>query len=109
MSLLDRETFESWAERIMERFDQSDKMLASLAKNRFTEIDGERLYDNYELCEMLHVSKRSLQRYRSLELLPYQMIRHKTYYKEADVKIFIQNHFDKFKSKQSKIPKNFKR
>lgn len=58
MSLLDRETFESWAERIMERFDQSDKMLASLAKNRFTEIDGERLYDNHELCELLHVSKR---------------------------------------------------
>lgn len=34
---------------------------------------------------MLQVSKRSLQRYRSIGILPYLMLRQKTYYKESDV------------------------
>ena len=36
--------------------------------------------DNQDLSQLLHVSVRSLQRYRSLGILPYKMMHKKTYY-----------------------------
>ena len=42
--------------------------------------NGERLYDNQHLCLMLQGSKRSPQRYRTLGILPYLMLRQKTSY-----------------------------
>ena len=48
--------------------------------------------DNQDVCMLLHVSKRTLQRYRSDGLLPYRMHRHKTYYRRADVELFISTH-----------------
>ena len=47
--------------------------------------------DNQDVCMLLHVSKRTLQRYRSDGLLPYRMHRHKTYYRRADVELFMQH------------------
>ncbi len=83
-------------ERFMGRFDQLDSSLSAiLGKRNF--LDGERLLDNHDLCEMLHVSKRTLQRYRSSGELPFQTIYHKTYYKESDVEEFIKRHFEKGK------------
>lgn len=51
--------------------------------------------DNQDLCEFLHVSKRTLQRYRSSGVLKYKTIYHKTYYKESDVQEFMKHHFEK--------------
>ena len=76
-----RDTFEEWMGRIMERFARQD-------------LDGERLYDNQDLCEMLRTSKRSLQRFRSKYRLRYQRIGHKTYYKESDVLEFISQNME---------------
>jgi hypothetical protein len=45
-------------------------------------FDGEKSLDNYDVCRMLNVSKRTLQRYRSSGELPFQMIYHKTFYKK---------------------------
>ncbi|MBE6258522.1 MAG: helix-turn-helix domain-containing protein [Prevotella sp.] len=36
--------------------------------------------DNQDLSQLLHVSVRSLQRYRSLGILPYKMMHKKAYY-----------------------------
>jgi predicted site-specific integrase-resolvase len=53
-------------------------------------IDGERMFDNQDICLLLNICKRTLQRYRTLGWLPYMRIDKKTYYKEADVKKFIE-------------------
>ena len=58
-------------------------------------LNGERLYDNQDLCLMLKLSKRSLQRYRSLEALKYIQIGQKTLYYESDVKEFIRKYITK--------------
>ena len=58
-------------------------------------LDGEFLLDNQDLCQLLNVSKRTLQRYRSTGELPFQTVYHKTYYKESDVHIFIRENFNK--------------
>ncbi len=97
---IDKEHFESWMRRIMERFDTIERLNQPDApENRTLMPDGEALMDNTDLCRMLNVSKRSLQRYRSMRELPYTMIYHKIYYKEADVVRFIEEHFSRFRKK----------
>jgi len=83
-----------WFERLSGRFDRLDTVMDSV-KSKHNMLDGERLLDNQDLCELLHVSKRTLQRYRSSGELPYKTIYHKTYYKESDVEEFIRSNFAK--------------
>lgn len=91
---IDKENFEAWMERIMSRFDKQDKMLTEL-KQRNNTLDGECLLDNQDVCQLLHISKRTLQRYRSSGELPYHRLYQKTYYKESDVHAFIRLNFMK--------------
>ncbi|MDR1883966.1 MAG: helix-turn-helix domain-containing protein [Prevotella sp.] len=78
----------------MARFDRLDKHLEKMAiKEKL--LEGERLLDNQDVCQMLNVSKRTLQRYRSSGELPYQMLYHKTFYRESDVEAFIKANFVK--------------
>jgi len=91
---IDKENFEAWMERIMYRFDKQDKKLDKMSQRR-NMLDGEFLLDNQDLCQLLNVSKRTLQRYRSTGELPFQTVYHKTYYKESDVHIFIRENFNK--------------
>ena len=103
MSALDLEIFEGWMRQIMERFDRNERLLASLTGKELKEVkylDGERLLDNQDLCELLNTSKRSIQRYRSSGTLKYRMLWHKVYYKESDVQEFLRTHFSKFEQKK---------
>lgn len=101
---LDTATFENWMRQIMERFDRNEQLIASLTGKEFKEVkylDGERLLDNQDLCELLNTSKRSIQRYRSSGTLKYQMLWHKVYYKESDVQEFLKTHFKEFEGKNT--------
>ena len=118
MEFLDIKTFEGWMRRIVERLDRQEDLIATLkGKQKEPEedvklLDGERLLDNQDLCLLLQVSKRSLQRYRSIGVLPYVMLRHKTYYKESEVLRFIATHcrifhkdeVERYKARISKLP-----
>jgi hypothetical protein len=89
-----RDWLQEWFERLVWRFDRLDNTLENISGRRHF-LDGERLLDNQDICEKLHVSKRTLQRYRSSGELPFQTIYHKTYYKESDVEQFILSNFAK--------------
>ena len=91
---ISKEDFEAWMERIMYRFDKQDKTLDKMSKHR-NMLDGELLLDNQDLCMLLNVSKRTLQRYRATGELPFQTLYHKTYYKESDVHAFIRTNLKK--------------
>ncbi|OAV75855.1 Helix-turn-helix domain protein [Bacteroidales bacterium Barb7] len=91
---ISKEEFEAWMKRIMERFDMLERKITGKEKVR-PRINGELLYDNQDLCFMMNISKRTLQRYRSLELLPFKRIDQKTYYLESDVQKFIREHLQK--------------
>ncbi|HUH36073.1 MAG TPA: helix-turn-helix domain-containing protein [Moheibacter sp.] len=91
---IDRMEFISWMERIMDRFDMLGDNINDLQKKRNT-IDGEELLDNQDLMQMLKISSRSLQRYRSIRKLPYYTISGKLYYKLSDVHQFIRDSFNK--------------
>jgi hypothetical protein len=85
--------FFAWMERIMERFDVLKQHIIDIQKQRNT-IDGEELLDNQDLLQMLKISHRSLQRYRSSGKLPYYTISGKLYYKLSDVHQFVRDSFN---------------
>ena len=90
---IDRMEFIAWMERIMDRFDILNENLNHIQKKR-NNIDGEELLDNQDLLQMLKISNRSLQRYRSMGKLPYYTISGKIYYKLSDVHQFIRDSFN---------------
>lgn len=97
MEFLDRHTFEDCMRQVFSRFDRQEEMLASMQEARqekptLAGIMEDDTMDNQDVCMLLRVSKRTLQRYRSDGLLPYRMHRHKTYYRRSDVELFISTH-----------------
>ena len=47
--------------------------------------------DNQDVCQILNITKRTIQTYRDNGTLPYTMIGHKAYYKPEDVERIIKN------------------
>lgn len=89
---IDRMEFTAWMERILERFDLLKENISDIQRGR-NSIDGEELLDNQDLLQMLKISHRSLQRYRSTGKIPYYTISGKLYYKLSDVHQFIRDSF----------------
>ncbi|AKK71966.1 excisionase [Chryseobacterium gallinarum] len=90
---IDRMEFLAWMGRIMTRFDILSDNIDDMRKKR-NSIDGEELLDNQDVLQMLKISNRSLQRYRSIGKLPYYTISGKLYYKLSDVHQFIRESFN---------------
>ena len=97
--ILDKEYFDTWMQRLVEKLEQIEQRCG---QEQNVSGDKELLLDNSDVCQMLNISKRTLQRYRSLGDLPYQMIYHKTLYKEKDVLEFIARHFSEFRKMKKK-------
>ena len=99
MELLTRNNFEGWMQKLMERLDRQDELLLAMKAEgkQPTITESIRLFDNQDLCMLLQISKRTLQRYRSVGALPYKTLGKKTYYSEEDVLTFLSNHIKDFK------------
>lgn len=89
---IDRENFEAWMERFLERFDKLDDKLDRVMKLKNC-LDGEQILDNQDLCLLLNVSNRTLQRYRMKGILPYFNIDGRNYYRASDVHKLIREKF----------------
>ncbi len=87
---IDEKKFDTSMSSVLERLDE----ILSCVKTRNI-LNGERLFDNQDLCLMLKLSKRSLQRYRSIGALKYIQVGQKTLYYESDVKEFVKEHLTK--------------
>lgn len=97
MEAVGKDLFEEWMQRIMGRIDRLDGIISVLINKDAAGIkylDGERMYDNQDLCELLRTSKRSLQRFRSEYGLKSRRISRKSYYKESDVLEFISRNME---------------
>lgn len=93
---LDNETkefFHSLFDQVFDRLDSMDQKLGIDAKEHKNIINDERLLDNQDLCLMLNVTKRTLNRYRNKGKLRYIRVGGKILYKEADVHEFLKNHY----------------
>ena len=54
---------------------------------------GDQWLDNDQVCEILKVTKRTLQNYRDNFILPYSQIGRKVYYKESDVQTVLEKNY----------------
>ena len=80
MIQIDRETFQMMLHQIKERFDRIDDRLNRM--NRQTAaLEGDKLLDNQDMCELLGVTKK--------KLVTYYMIDGRTYYKASEVQDFL--------------------
>ena len=102
MEFLDRRTFEDCMRQVFIRLDRQEEMLSAMRgdvneKPQDTALLEEDTMDNQDVCMLLHVSKRTLQRYRSIGALPYKTLGKKTYYSEEDVLTFLSEHVKDFR------------
>lgn len=97
---IDRMEFLAWMDRLMTRLDLLGENMNDFQKSKTT-LDGEELLDNQDVLQILKISNRSLQRYRSDGRLPYYTISGKLYYKLSDVHQFIRNSFNKSASRKT--------
>ena len=83
---LSREDFE----KIMKRLESIDGKIDRI--NKVNEVlDGDKLLDNQDLCLLMGITKRTLQRYRHLRKITYLKIEGKMCYRTSDVKEFLKN------------------
>lgn len=73
-------------EQIKQRFEDFAKQIKSLCGDS---QNNEKWLDNKTVCELLHISPRTLQSYRDNGTLPYSQIGRKCYYKASDIETLI--------------------
>ena len=77
--------------RIMERLEAIEQRQKPPKAQEYPTLEnGEKLFDNYDLCRLLGVTKRTLARYRQKKLIRYYMIDGRTYYKASEIQEFLQ-------------------
>ena len=88
MVQIDNETLPKMFSQLMERFDKVENTLERMNRQKVA-LDGDTLLDNYDMCTLLGITKRTLARYRQKKLVTYYMIDGRTYYKSSEVKDFL--------------------
>lgn len=96
---IDRIEFLAWMDRIMKRFDILAGDLEIREKKRLS-VDGEELLDNQDVLQMLKITYRCLQRYRTIGRIKFFTISGKIYYKSSDVQQFIRDSYHGGKYRQ---------
>lgn len=97
----DRFWMEEMFKKIMERFDRLDQKLET-KKQVVHPLDGDRLLDNQDMCQLLGVTKRTLTRYRQKKLVRYYKVDGKAYYKASEIKDFLKSKGKVFSENHSK-------
>ena len=90
-------TFESDAfNKIMTRIDNLGcKIDDKIRKQPLEDV----WLDIQEVCQLLKVSKRTLQAYRDNQVLSYSQISGKIYFKAADIDAHLKKHYNDFNKK----------
>ena len=92
---LDKETFEAYMERLLEQVEKVVSALDKKNKKPQNYLNGERLYDNQDVCLLLNISKRTLQDYRDTGLLGYVQLPGKIIYRESEILDLLERHYRK--------------
>lgn len=81
---IERQTFE----QIKDRFSHFARQIKKLCAN---DRSQDKWLDNQDVCELLNISKRSLQYYRNCGKLSFSQINNKCYYKATDVEKLLKD------------------
>lgn len=100
MLQINSETAQKMFMQVMERFEKIERMLERMNKLKEC-MEGDTLLDNYDMCQLLGITKRTLARYRQKKLVTYYMIDKSTYYKASEIEAFLNQ-------KGKSLPTRFK-
>lgn len=86
-------TVESKAyQEFMERLNKFQADIEKIVKeNRY--LNDEKWLDNQDVCELLHLSKRTLQTLRDNGTIPFSQINAKIFYKASDIEEMLNQHY----------------
>lgn len=79
---------------IVEQLSKIQKTLDSMSKQRDC-FNGDIMLDNYDLCKMLNITKRTLARYRQKKLIKYYKIDRKVFYRASEIREFMKSSKEK--------------
>lgn len=72
---------------------QLKNRIEEILKNYRPVMNGEIYLSGEDMCELLHISKRTLQQYRDDKILPYIQIGGKIIYKESDILTILEQNY----------------
>ena len=83
MVILDKKAYS----KLKKCFESSSEEIKQLCEKN--QSSGE-LLNNEQVCHLLDISKRTLQHYRDIDLLPCTKIGNKCFYKKSDINMLIE-------------------
>lgn len=101
----DEQILLKWLEKIEALFNQIDQKIDILIKQS-NEIDENKLLDDYDLSKILHVSKKTLERYRRCQWIPFMKIKGKAYYSLPEVRNALKERALLIKKEKEQAKKN---
>ena len=87
---------------VVQNMRKGSKWLSAFLESYRPPLDGERYLTDREVAELLRVSRRTLQEYRSLRILPYYLIQGKVLYKESEIQQLLEEAHRKCLDEQQK-------
>ena len=87
---------------LLRRLENTGKVLKKMEPNCQRTFNGERFMSDMELSKFLRTSRRTLQEYRSLRILPYYLIQGKVLYKESEIQQLLEQAHKKCRDEQQK-------
>ena len=85
---MDIRTFDA----LMTRVEAIERKAEALCR-RQEDVSLKKWLDNQDVCDVLGISKRTLQEYRAKGLLPFGRIKNKLFYKPEDVEKVLQSYY----------------
>ena len=82
---------------VLKTIRQSMRKADKLAECSHFPLNGEMYLTDRDVAARLHISKRTLQEYRSSGMIPYRLLKRKPYYKRSDVEDFIRTYAKEIK------------
>lgn len=69
--------------------DELSNTIQQALQNRTPHLNGEKYLTNQEVCQLLHISSRTLQNWRDTGKIPFIRLKGKVLYKESNVFTFL--------------------
>ena len=87
-------------EVLFQGLENLERMLSDMEKTPKPTFKGERFLTDEELSGILRISRRTLQEYRTLGVIPYYLLQGKVLYKESDIQKMLEDAYDRCREEQ---------
>ena len=77
----------------IKQLNRIEEIVKASLLNRTPNINGERFLSNHEVCKLLKVSDKTLQKYRDSGLIGYIQLDRKILYKESDLLRLLEDNY----------------